>query len=278
MRVVRSDKCGFCFGVRRAIDLARQHCGTTQPISSLGPLIHNPQVIERLEQDGLTVIDSVEDLTSGVVVIRSHGAPSSVVEEIRTRGLEVIDATCPLVKRVQQRAASLAQDGYAVVIVGDPEHPEVRAILEDVSEAMVVDEEPPATLATAKRIGVIAQTTQTPESFRHVVSGLLDFDFEELRVYNTICLATVHRQRAALDVARSGAIDVMFVLGGRNSANTGRLAQLCQGSGVPTYHLETVRELTPEMTAGKRTAGVTAGASTPDWIIEAFVAELESRD
>ncbi|KPJ55679.1 MAG: hypothetical protein AMS16_03850 [Planctomycetes bacterium DG_58] len=274
MRVLVADKCGFCFGVRRAIEMAGRQCDTGKRIYSLGPLIHNPQVIERLHADGLTVIDSPDEAESGVVVIRSHGAPSSVIEELKSRGLEVVDATCPLVKRAQQRARELAGAGYRVVIVGQPEHPEVKAILEDIGEATVVENGPPKLLNAARRIGVIAQTTQTPEAFRRVVVGLSELDFEELRVYNTICSATVDRQRAALGLARR--VDVMFVLGGRNSANTARLAQLCDATGVPTFHLETSAELTPEMTAGRQVVGVTAGASTPAWIIEDFVAKLES--
>ena len=274
MQVVRADKCGFCFGVRRAIDLVNQQCGTGKRVYSLGPLIHNPQAIERLTRQGLTVINSPDEAGSGVVVIRSHGAPSSVIEELKARGLEVVDATCPLVKRAQEHAQDLARDGYTVVIVGDPDHPEVRSILGHVGEATVVEEKPPMSLSGARRVGVIAQTTQTPESFRRVVSGLLEFDFEEMRIYNTICSATVDRQRAALELARR--VAVMFVLGGKNSANTARLAQLCQATGVPTFHLETAGELTPRMTAGRTIAGVTAGASTPDWIIDEFVTRLEA--
>jgi len=276
MKVLRADKSGFCFGVTRAIALARQQCGRGKRLYSLGPIIHNPQVIERLQVEGLQVIASPEEADDGVVVIRSHGAPNSVIGELRDRGLEVVDATCPLVKRAQQRAMALAAEGYALVIVGQPEHPEVRAILDDVGAATVVEDAPPQSLCGLKRIGVVAQTTQAPETFRQVVSALLAFDFEELRVYNTICLATVERQQAALGLARGGDIDVMFVLGGRNSANTGQLAQLCQATGVRTYHLETVNELTPDMVAGKQAAGVTAGASTPNWIIDAFVTKLES--
>ncbi len=274
MRVLVADKCGFCFGVRRAIEMAVRQCDTGKRIYSLGPLIPNPQVIERLRADGLIVIDSPDEAGSGVVIIRSHGAPSSVIEELRSRGLEVVDATCPLVKRAQERARELAGAGYRVVILGEPEHPEVRAILEDIGEATVVENGPPEPLNASKRIGVIAQTTQTPEAFRRVVAGLSELDFEELRVYNTICSATVDRQQAALGLARR--VDVMFVLGGRNSANTGRLAQLCEATGVPTFHLETSAELTPEMTTGRRVAGVTAGASTPDWIVKEFVEKLES--
>ena len=275
MRVMRADKCGFCFGVRRAIEMARRQCRSGKKIYSLGPLIHNPQAIERLAADGLTVIDSPDEVSPAVVVIRSHGARSSVIDELKSRGFEVVDATCPLVKRAQERARQLASAGYAVVIVGQPEHPEVRAILGNLAgQATVLEDEPPESLSGAGKVGVMAQTTQTPESFRRIVRGLLEFDFEELRVYNTICSATVDRQQAALDLARR--VDVMFVLGGRNSANTARLAQICEPTGVPTFHLETADELTSEMTAGKQVAGVTAGASTPDWIIDEFVTKLES--
>lgn len=276
MKVIQADKSGFCFGVTRAIELARQECATGKEVYSLGPLIHNPQVIERLKRDGLHVIHSADEVDSGVVVIRSHGASDSLIDALKARGLEVIDATCPLVKRAQERGRELAAQGYSVVILGEPEHPEVRAILEDVGDATVVEGDLPTSLEGTKRIGVIAQTTQTPESLRRLVSALLELDFEELRIYSTICQATVLRQRAALELARSGDVDVMFVLGGRNSANTGRLAQLCLAAGVDTYHLETVEELTDAMTAGKHASGVTAGASTPDWIIDDFVKALEA--
>jgi 4-hydroxy-3-methylbut-2-enyl diphosphate reductase len=254
--------------------MAVQHCGSSKKICSLGPLIHNPQVIERLRQQGLKVIDSIDEADSGTVVIRSHGAPTAVVDELTARGLTVVDATCPLVKRAQERARELARAGYAVVIVGEEKHPEVQAILADIGEACVVEDSPPEKLKDARRVGVIAQTTQTPGTFRHAVAALLEFDFDELRVFNTICSATVDRQHAALELAKR--VDVMFVLGGKNSANTERLAQLCQATGVPTYHLETAAELTGAMTAGRRTVGVTAGASTPDWVIDEFVRALEA--
>ena len=274
MKVIRADKCGFCFGVRRAMELAVEQCRGSQKVYSLGPLIHNPQVIEKLHRQGLEVIDSADSIRSGTVVIRSHGVSSAVIESLRARGISVVDATCPLVKRAQERARVLAREGYTVVIVGEEDHPEVQAILADVPGAVVVEDNVPESLRSARRVGVIAQTTQAPATYRGIVSSMLQFDFDELRVFNTICSATVDRQQAALDLA--GRVDVMFVLGGRNSANTERLAQLCASTGVPTFHLETVAELQPEMTVAKRIAGVTAGASTPDWIIDEFVKTLEA--
>ena len=274
MRVLRADKCGFCFGVRRAIEIAERQLADGKKVYSLGPLIHNPQAIERLKGRGLIVVNSPAEVASGTVVIRSHGAPSHVIDELKSRGLQVVDATCPLVKRVHERARELARSGYAVVIVGQHDHPEIQAILGEIGEATVVEDEPPKSLGAARRVGVLAQTTQAPESFRRVVAGLLEFGFEELRVYNTICSATVDRQEAALELARR--VEVMFVLGGRNSANTARLAQVCEAAGIPTFQLETAGELTAGMTAGRSTAGVTAGASTPDWIIDEFVKKLET--
>ncbi len=275
MKVIRADKCGFCFGVRRAIETAVEQCTGKGPVYSLGPIIHNPQVIERLHGSGLEVVEDPEEVPSGcTVVIRSHGAPSAVIESLRSRGVRVVDATCPLVKRAQERARELARGGYEVVIVGQEAHPEVKAILADVGRATVIEDRAPESLRAAKRVGVISQTTQTRGTFRHIVAELIEFDFDELRVFNTICSATMDRQQATLELASR--VEVMFVLGGRNSANTERLAQICAASGVPTHHLETAAELRPEMTAGRTAAGVTAGASTPDWIIDEFVKTLEA--
>jgi 4-hydroxy-3-methylbut-2-enyl diphosphate reductase len=260
MRVLRADKCGFCFGVRRAIELAERQLSAGEKVYSLGPLIHNPQAIERLKGRGLIVVNSPDEVLSGTVVIRSHGAPSQVIEHLKSRGLKVVDATCPLVKRVHERARELAREGYAVVIVGERDHPEIQGILAEVGEATVVEDDPPKSLGAVRRVGVLAQTTQASQSFR--------------RVYNTICSATVDRQEAALELARR--VEVMFVLGGRNSANTARLAQFSEAAGVPTFQLETAAELATGMTAGKTVAGVTAGASTPDWIIDEFVKKLET--
>lgn len=274
MKILRAEECGFCFGVRRAIEMATEHCRGDAKVYSLGPIIHNPQVIDRLSREGLRVIDSPEEADEGTVIIRSHGVPETVIEEVRSRGLDVVDATCPLVRRAQKRAKELADAGYALVIVGERDHPEVQAIVANIQGSIVMEEQQlPGELHSLRKIGVIAQTTQTPESFRRVIHRLIELPFEELRAFNTICTATVDRQQAALALARQ--VDVMFVLGGRNSANTARLAQLCDSTGVPTFHLETVEELTEEMTRDRSVAGVTAGASTPDWIINEFVEHLE---
>ena len=275
MEVRVADNCGFCFGVRRAIDLAESTLRSGAEVYCLGPLIHNPQVIERLIERGFHVVEGPEDLPAGAtVVIRSHGVAPEVFAKLREREVRVVDATCPLVKRAQDRARELARQGYRVVIVGERDHPEVDAIVGIVGhEAVVADCELPAEALSAPKVGVIAQTTQDSATLRQVVHQLVDTLTDELRVFNTICNATLERQAAAVKLA--GEVEVMFVLGGRNSANTARLAEICAATGVKTFQMETADEIDTEVLTGAHTAGVTAGASTPGWIIEEFVKKLE---
>ncbi len=279
MEVRVADNCGFCFGVRRAIDLAESTLRSGAEVYCLGPLIHNPQVIERLIERGFRVVEGPEDLPAGAtVVIRSHGVAPEIFAKLREREVHVVDATCPLVKRAQDRARELARQGYRVVIVGERDHPEVDAIVGIVgTEAVVADCELPDEALSARKVGVIAQTTQDSATLRQVVRQLVDTLVDtmtgELRVFNTICNATLERQEAAVKLA--GEVEVMFVLGGRNSANTARLAEICAATGVRTFHMETADEIDTEVLTGAHTAGVTAGASTPSWIIEEFVKKLE---
>lgn len=275
MKVKLANNRGFCFGVRRAIDLAEKTLRTGGEVYCLGPVIHNPQMVEKLIERGFRVVDKPEEVPDGTtVIIRSHGVRPEVMSKFEERGIRIVDATCPLVKRVQDHARMLAREGYRVVIVGESHHPEVDAIVGIVgSEAVVVEDAVPSELLSAGKVGVIAQTTQDGAALREVVHQLVDALPGELRVFNTICSATLERQRAAVELA--GQVDVMFVLGGRNSANTARLAEICSATGVPTHHLETAEELKEAMIAGKSLAGVTAGASTPDWVIDEFVKKLE---
>jgi len=272
-RVELAEESGFCFGVKRAIELARATAEREGVAYSLGPIIHNPQEVARLTRCGVRVVDSLEGVPQGApLLIRSHGAAPEVFEEAHGRGLVVVDATCPLVRRAQQRARELAEEGYLVVVVGEAHHPEVQAIVRHASGAVVVEDgDDLDELGTARQIGLVVQTTQSPEGFRRVLGRLLTTEFNELRVYNTICRATLHRQHAARALAQRA--DVMVVVGGRNSANTRRLAELCRKEGVPTYDIETAVELEVdwlgEAGAGGAVGlvGVTAGASTPDWVI-----------
>jgi small subunit ribosomal protein S1 len=260
---------GVCFGVRRALELAEKALAEGHPVYCLGPLIHNPQEVARLAAKGFRVIESLDQVAEGgTLLIRSHGLQPTVVAEARLRGLRIIDATCPLVHRAQTLAAELQQAGYRVVVAGDEAHPEVRAILGHAPKAAVVsDPEALRRLDLAGRVALVAQTTFSPQEFRQVAEELVKRDLQEIRILNTICAATVDRQRAAADLA--GRVDVMFVIGGRNSANTNRLSELCAARGVTTYHVEQGDEVRPEHLAGRHRIGIAAGASTPQWIIDA---------
>jgi len=274
VRVELAEESGFCFGVRRALELARQTAQSHGAVYSLGPLIHNPQEVEQLARSGVRVVQSLAEVPAGgTVIIRSHGAPPEVLEQAVASGLTVVDATCPLVMRAQERARELAEAGYKVVVAGEADHPEVRGIVAHAAGAVVVEDGGDlSALGTARRIGVVAQTTQSPQAYRQLIGRLLELEPAELRVYNTICSATLGRQKAALALA--GRVDVMVVVGGKNSANTRRLAELCAASGVRTYHIETAAELDDEWFREARSVGVTAGASTPDWVIREVVEAL----
>jgi len=257
---------------RAAFDAAASAAG---PVYTLGALIHNPQVVARLEAEGVRVAGDAADVDDGVVIIRSHGLPPASIAALEARGARVLDLTCPTVKAVQQRAAALAAEGYTVVIIGDRNHPEVQAIAGYAGPAALIvnSEAEAAAVAPAAKLGVVMQTTHAAARCHVVVAALLE-KAPEVRVFNTLCDATTKRQEGATALARQ--VEVMVVVGGRNSANTGRLAELCRDAGARTYHVETAVELEPGWFAGVRAVGVTAGTSTPDWIIEEVVSRLEA--
>ena len=266
LEVILADYLGFCYGVKRAIKIARENAAPDGSACTLGPIIHNPQMVERLKEEGVGAIDRLDDLKRGKVIIRSHGVGPETYERAEAMGLECVDATCPHVKKAQLSAKELAEEGRFVVIVGEKEHPEVHsivqwaggnvAVIETVAEA--------AFLPNASRLGIISQTTFSGERFQEIVSALLDKS-RDIRVMRTICTATDQRQRAARELASK--VDVMLVIGGKNSANTTRLAQLC-AKICRTYHIETAEELWPAWFDNIEKIGITAGASTPDWIIK----------
>lgn len=266
LEVILADYLGFCYGVKRAIKIARENAAPDGSACTLGPIIHNPQMVERLKEEGVGAIDRLDDLKRGKVIIRSHGVGPETYERAEAMGLECVDATCPHVKKAQLSAKELAEEGRFVVIVGEKEHPEVHsivqwaggnvAVIETVAEA--------ASFPNASRLGIISQTTFSGERFQEIVSALLDKS-RDIRVMRTICTATDQRQRAARELASK--VDVMLVIGGKNSANTTRLAQLC-AKICRTYHIETAEELRPAWFDNIEKIGITAGASTPDWIIK----------
>lgn len=275
MKTVLAPKAGFCFGVKRALDLAMKTAKESKKnIYTLGPLIHNPQVVEDLSEKGIKVVRDLSEIPEGVIIVRSHGVGPEVFKIANERGLQIIDATCPFVKKAQELAREFNEQGYQVIVVGDREHPEVTGIIGWTGQKGIVVETPEQALklSTMNKIGIISQTTQPEENFRRIVSVLRE-KAEEVKTYNTICHATRDRQDAAVELAKK--VDVIIVVGGKNSANTKKLARLCSDTGTPTFHIETAEEIQKEWLEGKQTIGITAGASTPDWIIEEVKSYME---
>ena len=275
MEVILADYLGFCYGVKRAVTIAQENASADGTTSTLGPIIHNPQMVERLKQEGVGSVDSLDEMEKGTVIIRSHGVGPQVYAEAENRRLEVVDATCPHVKKAQLSAKTLVDEGYSVVIVGEKEHPEVRSIFEwSAAKATVIEtvEEADALPGCAK-LGIVCQTTFSGAKFREIVSHLLEKS-RDVRILRTICTATDQRQAAAMDLAAK--VDMMLVIGGKNSANTTRLAQLCADK-CRTYHIETAAELQDEWFDKIEKIGITAGASTPDWIIKEVYIKCQNR-
>jgi 4-hydroxy-3-methylbut-2-enyl diphosphate reductase len=276
MEVLLADKAGFCFGVKRAINTAFK-AAVKGNVYCLGPLIHNPQEVERLRQAGVKTVEDFSILKPGDhLIIRSHGVPPRVLAQAREQGLEIIDLTCPFVGKAQRDAELLHKEGYQVVVVGEKKHPEVQSILGYAGDNAVVIEtaHDVESMKLEPRLGVVAQTTQSYGNFSEIVLTLLRLS-KELKVFNTICSSTKERQDSARGLARQ--VDVMLVVGGRNSANTSRLVSVCEGEGKPTYHIEVADEIQQSWLEGAARVGVTAGASTPDWVVDDVLKKLKNR-
>jgi 4-hydroxy-3-methylbut-2-enyl diphosphate reductase len=246
-------------------------------VSSLGHIIHNEDVVSQLAEDGLKSVDSIDAIEYGTVLVRSHGATQEELDKINQKHLKIVDATCVLVKRVQKIARQLYEEGYKVVIIGDKNHPEVKAVVGFAEDVEVVGSpEDLDKLSKNKKLGVICQTTQSPGHFAEMIAAIAKRGFSEMKIINTLCRETMERQEAAVKLCRQ--VDIMFVLGGLHSANTRKLAELCKKHNSQTYHLQNWHELDTTVLRGKATAGVTAGASTPDAVIQEFVRNLERYD
>jgi 4-hydroxy-3-methylbut-2-enyl diphosphate reductase len=276
--VIVASNAGFCFGVKRAIKLAFKAAREyPPPIFSLGPLIHSPQVVKKLEETGVRVIAELNKVKGGTVIFRSHGVTMEEKHLAQQMGLKIVDATCPFVKKVERYASSLSRGGYLLVLVGDKGHPEVQGILSHIKgEALVTESAQDLKgLSGVKKLGVIAQTTQSYKNFQEVVSQSL-LVAREVRAFNTICDATFVRQQEAVALAKE--VDCMVVIGGYNSANTTRLAHICRQIQPKTYHVETECELDPLWLRGMQRVGITAGASTPSWLISKVREEVMKVD
>jgi len=266
MEILIAKGAGFCFGVKRAIDIAFAMADKKQEgIYTFGPIIHNPQVVETLKGKGIVPTDDIYRDDIKALIIRTHGIPLDLMEKASKAGYRIVDATCPFVTKAQHYAKLLNDDGYQVIILGDRDHPEVRGLMSYAGDdAFVIDgkEELPE---LKSRVGIVVQTTQPVEGLKRLMGKVIERS-REVKVYNTICNSTALRLKETEVMA--GGVDVMVVVGGKNSANTTQLAKLCAARPVRTYHIETAVELRPEWFGGAGRVGIAAGASTPDWIID----------
>lgn len=288
MQVKKAREMGFCFGVRRTLKQFDEMGQDASGINTLGTLVHNPQVVEDLKRRGVGVVQSLEGVNNGTITITAHGAAPASYAEAKSKGLRLVDTTCPLVTKVQKIAQDLHNAGHQVVVFGDEKHQEVRGIVgwTDNTALISMDAETlvPQLIAKTrsgkrvpKRISIVSQTTQPAYRFKQFVADLmtrLPDDFREVQIHNTICDPTLDRQSAVIDLAQE--VDVMVVVGGHESANTRHLAELCEEEGVETHHIEWPEEIRPEWFEGKQIAGVTAGASTPDEVIDEVVQRVEA--
>ncbi len=270
MNVRVAKTAGFCFGVKRAVDrafeLARRN--PEGGACTYGPIIHNPQVVTQLADEGVPPVRDISELRGDghrTVIIRTHGVSLEVMDALASMGREIMDLTCPFVTKAQQYAKLLRIEGYQIIILGEEEHPEVVGIKSYAGEDAIVVRGAEQLPELRSKVGVVVQTTQQTETLKKLLSALVEHT-KELKVYNTICNSTAMRLRETKEMAES--VDVMVIVGGRNSANTTQLATLSRSLGVPTHHIETASELQDEWFEGANTVGITAGASTPEWIIQ----------
>jgi 4-hydroxy-3-methylbut-2-enyl diphosphate reductase len=279
LEIEKAAELGFCTGVRRAIDILESTAREIGPVETLGPVVHNQQVIESLALSGVKVIESLDQVGGNILAVSCHGVSPQVLEKIEGRGLQMVDTTCPFVRRAQITARRLANSGFSVVIFGEQSHPEVQGVLGWAGGKGLATLDVPTFDRTPQRIGILSQTTQSYSAFANFIAELAKSSLShlsELRIINTICDATRKRQQAALELAKR--VDLMLVVGGRNSANTHRLAEICSSAGVETYQIETAAEIEPAWIQNRSRLGITAGASTPDQSIEEVVARLKQLD
>lgn len=267
MEIIVAKMAGFCFGVKRAIDIAFQIANEKRKgVYTLGPIIHNPQVVEMLKEKGIIPIEDIKakkDIRA--LIIRTHGIPLHLSKEISSMGCEIIDATCPFVKKAQYYAKLLMEEGYQVVILGEKNHPEVKGLMSYANDDVIVVDGKTPLPKLKSRVGIVVQTTQSLEALKKVLSDAIEHA-NEIKVYNTICNSTALRLKETEKMARK--VDVMLVVGGKNSANTTQLTRLCKSLSVPTHHIETPSEIKKEWIKNAKKLGITAGASTPEWIIK----------
>ena len=274
MNVILAKSAGFCFGVKRAVDTVYNEIEkANQPIYTYGPIIHNEEVVRDLEEKGVTVIECVEELKDkpkGTVIIRSHGVEKRIYDEIKSYGFEIVDATCPFVLKIHKLVAKYSEEDYQVVIIGNKTHPEVVGIMgwsvpEQTTVVGSVEEAKTFTLSSPKKVCIVSQTTFNYNKFQELVEIISEKGYDII-VLNTICNATEERQTEAAKIAKE--VDAMIVIGGKSSSNTQKLFEICKKECENTYYIQTVKDLDLSDIKSNDNVGITAGASTPNNIIE----------
>ncbi len=274
MKIVLASSYGFCFGVKRAIKIAEEHKGS----KTYGPLIHNKDEINRLKEGfNIGLAEKFEDVTpDDSVVIRTHGIPKNELSALKEQKNEIIDATCPYVTTPQKIVEKMSGEGYSIVIFGDKNHPEIKGVVsyaKNLKNAFIVDNvEDLNGLPILSKVAVVAQTTRKPADFSKIISALV-LEHKEVRVFNTICNATFENQDAAAELAKDA--DVMVVIGGKHSSNTKQLHSICKTYCDDSYLIENEKELDAKWFDNKKLCGISAGASTPDWVVQNVINKIE---
>ncbi len=274
MKIQLASSYGFCFGVKRAIEIAEEHQGSV----TYGPLIHNKDEINRLKVGfNIGLAENLNDIhTDDAVVIRTHGIPKNELSALKKQDHKVIDATCPYVTTPQHIVEKMSEEGYSIVIFGDKDHPEIKGVVSyavDLNDAFIVLEpEELDELPLKGKVAVVSQTTKKPEDFAKIVNALM-LTRKEIRVFNTICNATFENQDAASELAKDA--DIMIVIGGKHSSNTKQLHSICKRDCNDSYLIENEKELESTWFEGKALCGISAGASTPDWIVQNVINKIQ---
>jgi len=277
-KIEKASKTGFCFGVKRAVNMLEKVAREQGGVETLGAVVHNQQVLQKLAEIGVKIVDNIDDIEGDIVVTSSHGVSPDLEKSIRAKHIKVVNTTCPSVRRAQVAARQLAEEGFFVIIYGNAEHPEVKGILgwAKGKGRATLDEKPVTSLVPKpRRIGILSQTTQVPTHFAEFTKKIIDLALtkdSEVRIIDTICHDIPDRQAAALELAHRA--DLMVVVGGRASANTNRLAELC-AQVTETHLIETSKEIQPAWLKGKNLIGVTAGTSTAEESVEEVIKRLE---
>ncbi len=273
MQIQKARTQGFCFGVELTYKKALSETSERDDVYTMGNIVHNPVIVKELDDKGLLNVDGLEDIPSGTLFVRAHGLPPKTIEAAKEKGLRVVDATCPMVTRTQRLAEKLTQEGRTVVILGDPNHPEVKGIAGHAPGAIIINEWPAddTEIRRARRIAIVSQSTLNGDKFRELVGKIAGMNYE-VRVYNTICSDTQGRQKSARELA--GEVDTMIVIGGSKSANTRHLAEISEAEGAKAYLVEDAADLKREWFTGDERVGIATGASTPGFLADDIIDKL----